>query len=149
MFAWIWIDRLRHLTFLQVFTIHLRYLIGGAFVIAAFVMGKVTAQPMAIVQVAKPIGELEPLQQFFRVMMESGLYWHFIGWTQIIAGVLLSTQRYARLGALIFFGLILNIFVITISYPFQGTPVVTGLMLLATLVSAGLGLSVVSWVNQR
>jgi len=43
------------------------------------------------------------------------------------------TQRFVRLGALIFFGLILNIFVITIAYDFKGTPVVTGLLLLAAI----------------
>ena len=66
-------------------------------------------------------------------MADSGLYWNFIGWSQVIAGGLLMTQRFAKLGALIFFGIILNIFVITVSYGFQGTPVVTGLMLLATI----------------
>jgi hypothetical protein len=80
----------------------------------------------------KPIQDLEPIQQFFRVMTDSGLYWKFIGWTQIVAGFLLMTQRFARLGALIFFGLILNIFIITVAYKFTGTPIVTGLMLLAT-----------------
>lgn len=38
-----------------------------------------------------------------------------------------------ELGALIYFVLILNIFVITVSYGFTGTPVVTGLMLLAVV----------------
>ena len=126
------IDRWKQKTFLQIFTIYLRYLIGGAFIIAAFGMGKVTkAKVNLMYSLDKPIQELEPIQQFFRVMIDSGLYWQFIGWTQIIAGALLMTQRFARLGALIFFGLILNIFVITVAYKFTGTPVVTGLMLLA------------------
>ncbi|MCU0357559.1 MAG: hypothetical protein MUE95_08265 [Cyclobacteriaceae bacterium] len=128
------IDRWKQKTFLQIFTIYLRYLIGGAFVIAAFGMGKVSPGSVDLMSSMRtPIQDLHPLQQFFRVMVDSGLYWQFIGWTQIIAGALLMTQRFARLGALIFFGLILNIFVITVSYNFQGTPVVTGLMLLATL----------------
>lgn len=74
-----------------------------------------------------------PLILFFKVISNSGLYWHFIGWTQIIAGVLLLTQRFTKLGALIFFGLILNIFVITVSYNFKGTSIVTGLMLLSAI----------------
>ena len=127
------IDELKQKSYLQIFTIYLRYLIGGAFVIAAFGMGKVSGSANLIHSLDKPIGELEPLQQFFRVMTESGLYWKFIGWTQIAAGALLITQRFAKLGAMIFFGLILNIFIITIAYHFQGTPVITGLMLLANL----------------
>jgi hypothetical protein len=126
------LDKLKQKTFLQIFTIYLRYLIGGAFVIAAFGMGKISGTSNLMYSMDKPIQDLQPIQQFFRVMTDSGLYWKFIGWTQIIAGFLLMTQRFARLGALIFFGLILNIFIITVAYEFKGTPVVTGLMLLAT-----------------
>lgn len=126
------IDHWKQKTFLQIFTIYLRYLIGGAFVIAAFGMGKVTAAKVDLMgSLDKPIQDLEPMQQFFKVMIDSGMYWQFIGWTQIIAGAMLMTQRFARLGAVIFFGLILNIFIITVAYQFTGTPVVTGLMLLA------------------
>ncbi len=127
-----YIDYWKQKTFLQVFTIYLRYLIGGAFVIAAFGMGKVNGSVNLMGSMGPPIQDLLPIQQFFRVMVESGLYWKFIGWTQIFTGALLMTQRFARLGALIFFGLILNIFIITLSFDFKGTPVITGLMLLAT-----------------
>jgi hypothetical protein len=126
------IERCKQLSFLQVFTIYLRYLIGAGFVIAAFGMGKFSGQQLLISNQGAPIETLEPLQQFFRVMATSGLYWQFIGLTQVIGGGLLMTQRYAKLGAVIFFALILNIFVITVSYSFKGTPVITGLMLLAT-----------------
>jgi len=124
-------NSLRQKVYLQIFTIYVRYLIGGAFIIAAFGMGKVTGKANLLHSMDSPIEKLQPIQQFFRVMVDSGLYWQFIGWTQIIAGVLLMTQRFARVGALIFFGLIVNIFVITVSYSFTGTPIVTGLMTLA------------------
>lgn len=126
------IEKNKQRTVLQIFTVYLRYLIGGGFIIAAFGMGKFSGQQLAISHAGAPIETLEPLQQFFRVMATSGLYWQFIGLTQVIGGGLLMTQRFAKLGAVIFFGLILNIFVITVSYSFRGTPVVTGLMLLAT-----------------
>lgn len=126
------IEKCKQLTFLQVFTVYLRYLIGGAFVIAAFGMGKFSSQELLISNPGASIETLEPLQQFFRVMATSGLYWQFIGLSQVIAGGLLMTQRFSKLGAVIFFGLILNIFIITVSYGFNGTPVVTGLMLLAS-----------------
>jgi hypothetical protein len=127
------IDSWKEKTFLQIFTIYLRYLIGGAFVMAAFGMGKLDGTSNLLGSMDHPIQDLQPIQQFFRVMADSGLYWKFIGWTQIAAGMLLMTQRLARIGALIFLGLISNIFVITVAYGFQGTPVVTGLMLLATV----------------
>ena len=123
------IERCRQFAALQVFTIYLRYLIGGTFIIAAIGMGKLSGK--SFIDTATPIGDLMPMQQFFRVMADSGLYWKFIGWFQVGCGVLLMTQRFARLGALMFFGMIVNIFVITISYGFQGTPIVTGLLSLA------------------
>lgn len=126
------IERCKQQSFLQIFTIYLRYLIGGGFVIAAFGMGKFSGQQLQISSPGAGIETLEPLQQFFRVMSTSGLYWQFIGLTQVIGGGLLMTQRYARLGAIIFFALISNIFIITVSYGFRGTPIITGLMLLAT-----------------
>ena len=101
---------------------------------AAVGMGKLSKLPEPLLNSTNiPLDELEPMQLFFRVMVESGMYWNFIGWSQILAGGLLMTQRFASLGAAIFFGIILNIFVITFSYGFIGTPVVTGLMLLTTI----------------
>ena len=128
------IDNLKQILLLQVFTIYLRFLIGGAFIIAAIVMGKLYSSNVPLDADSFPMDtSTPPMILFFKVMYESGLYWKFIGWTQIIAGCLLMTQRYAKIGAIIFFGIILNIFVITISYEFNGTPIVTGLMLLAVI----------------
>lgn len=70
---------------------------------------------------------------YFETMYQSGIYWQFLGWGQLISAFLLMTQRYAKLGAITFFPIIVNIFVITISYDFKGTPVITFLMLLATI----------------
>ncbi len=70
----------------------------------------------------------------FEVMYQSNLYWNFLGWSQFFAAMLLMTQRYARLGALIFLPISANIFMITVSYGFTGTPYITGLMLLANVI---------------
>ena len=72
-----------------------------------------------------------PIGAFFEAMYQTGLYWRFLGATQVLAGLLLLWPRFAHLGAAIFFGVILNIFVVTLSLSFRGTPIVTGLMLLA------------------
>jgi len=127
------IDYWKSKTFLQIFTIYIRYLIGGAFIMAAFGMGKIDGTSNLIGSMDEPIQDLMPLQQFFRVMTDSGLYWKFFGWAQIVAGMLLMTQWLAKVGALIFFSIILNIFVVTLSYDFAGTLLVTALMLLATV----------------
>lgn len=70
---------------------------------------------------------------FFETLYRSGPYWRFLGLAQVVAGLLVLSRTTATLGALAFFAIMLNVFFITISYDFRGTPVVTGLMLLATV----------------
>lgn len=123
----IFIDEIRSNKLLSIFVIYLRYLIGGAFVFASIV--KVNGERfMALDGTKDPINSPA---HFFETLYQSGFYWKFLGITQLIAGFLLMTQRFATIGALVFFPIILNIFVITISYDFHGTPFITGLMLLA------------------
>jgi hypothetical protein len=120
-----WIEFLKNFTVLQIFTIYLRYLIGGAFVFASII--KIQNERFTYLPIENPIGF------FFEAMYRTGMYWQFIGWAQLIGGLLLMTQYLATLGALIYFVLILNIFLITYSIGFTGTPAVTFMMLLATI----------------
>lgn len=113
----------------QLFIIYLRYLIGGAFVFASFI--KIKGY-----RFTSTSGEMEPIRSawhFFETLYQSGLYWQFLGMGQLVAGALLMTQKYALLGALMFLPIISNVFVITISYDFGGTPIITGGMLLANI----------------
>lgn len=73
------------------------------------------------------------LGAFFETLYRSGPYWRFLGLAQVSAGLLVLSRRTATLGALAFFAIMLNVFFVTVSYDFRGTPVVTGLMLLATV----------------
>lgn len=125
------LHRVRSMPAAQVFTVYLRYLVGGAFIISTFTLNKFGLYDHLMPTEKPPIQELDPIGQFLRVMSDSGLYWKFIGISQMICGILLATQKFAQLGALIFFTIILNIFLITVGYNFSGTPVITGLMLLA------------------
>lgn len=113
----------------QIFIVCTRYLIGAAFVYASVVKiqgGRFTA----VDGIEAPINSA---WHFFETLYQSGLYWNFIGLGQLIAGLLLMTQRYAKLGAVINFPIVANVFVITLSYDFNSTPVITGLMTLANL----------------
>lgn len=58
-----------------------------------------------------------------------GLYARFIAGSQIIAGLLLFTQRFSTLGAILTFPIILNIFMVTVSMKWQGTPYVNFVLL--------------------
>jgi hypothetical protein len=53
--------------------------------------------------------------------------------TQLVAGVLLLIPRTSFFGALLYFPIIINIFILVVSMHFTGTPYVVGLMLLANL----------------
>lgn len=123
------IDRLQEKKWVILFVIYLRYLIGAAFVFASIV--KIQGN-----RFTTGIGIDAPIHSalhFFETLYQSGLYWRFLGWSQLIVGFILMTQRFAALGALLFLPVSLNIFVITVSYDFGGTPVITGLMLLANI----------------
>lgn len=123
--------RIKQIELLQLLTVYLRYLLGCAFIVAAFAMGKVNQVidlgPETMTALDNPIGLA------FASFIHSPVYWGFIGWSQIIGGALLVTQRFARAGVLIYLVIILNIFIITQTYGFAGTNVIAGLMLLAAI----------------
>jgi uncharacterized membrane protein YphA (DoxX/SURF4 family) len=79
------------------------------------------------------LGLDNPVGFFFEAMYRTGFYWNFLGLAQLTAALLLLIPRTSTLGAVIYFPIILNIFLITVSMHFQGTWVITGLMLLANL----------------
>src|SRR5918998_2208988 len=110
---------------LRVFTVCTRILLALGFLPSG--LTKVLGNRFTVLGVDNPVGF------FFEAMYRTGFYWRFIGLCQLVAALLLVIPRTATLGALVYFPLILNIFVITLSLHFQGTPVITGLMLLANL----------------
>ena len=116
--------------FPQLFIIYLRYVIGFAFVFASIVK----IQGLRFTTDSGTENPINTAWHFFETMYQSGLYWKFLGLSQLLAGLILMTQKYAKLGALLFLPIIANVFVITISYDFRGTPVITGLMLLANFI---------------
>jgi uncharacterized membrane protein YphA (DoxX/SURF4 family) len=73
-----------------------------------------------------------PVGFFFEALYRTGFYWRFLGAAQLVAAVLLLLPRTHPLGAVLYFPIALNVFLITLSMHFQGTPFVTGAMLLAS-----------------
>jgi len=119
----------RQTWWLQLAVIYTRYLLGGAFVFASLI--KIKGHRFTLPPA--PGTPLHSPERLFETLYQAGLYWQFLGFAQLVAGLLLLTQRYALLGALLFLPIIANIYVITISYPFGYTSVITGAMLLATV----------------
>jgi len=123
-------DKIKNHVWAQIFVIYTRYAIGGAFVFASLI--KIKGK-----RFTGESGEFYPIDSawhFFETMYQSGLYWKFIGMAQLLAGFLLITQKYAKLGAIINLPIILNIFIITLSYYFAFTPLITGLVLTTNVV---------------
>jgi hypothetical protein len=120
---------MKHKSWMQIFIIYLRYLIGFAFIFASLIK----IQGLRFTAESGAENPINSSWHFFETLYESGIYWRFLGLAQFVTGTLLVTQRFAKLGAILFLPIIANVFVITISYDFRGTPIITGLMLISTL----------------
>ncbi len=101
-----------------------RYLIAFAFIPSG--MKKILGQRFTNIGTDNPIG------YFFEALFRTGMYWNFLGWGQLIAAMLMMTQLFSTLGNLIFFFIVSNIFIITVSMHFTGTWLIALLMLFAS-----------------
>lgn len=115
----------RHRPLLYRFTLGLKILLAVAFI------------PTGAVKVLglrfTSINDTHEVGTFFEILYQSGHYWKFLGFVQILAGILILSERTSAIGSILFLGIISNIFFITISYDFDATPLITGGMLLACL----------------
>ena len=88
---------------------------------------KIIGERFTILGIDTPVGF------FFEALYQTGFYWNFIGFMQLLAGLLLLIPKTSFLGALIYFPIIINILVIVISMNFTGTPYIAGLMLIGNI----------------
>ena len=119
-------DWVRAQPLLYRFTLGTRLLLACGFLPTGLL--KVLGRRFTVMPPETPIGFL-----FEALYQGGGPYWRFIGLCQVIASILLLVPRTALLGGILFVPIIANIFVITVSYGFVGTPFITGPMLLAAL----------------
>ena len=106
----------------RVFTWLTRILLALAFVPSGLV--KLQGKRFTRLGIDNPVGF------FFEAFYRTGFYWNFLGGAQLLAAVLILIPRTRVVGALVYFPIILNIYLITLSMHFQGTVYITGLMLL-------------------
>lgn len=123
------LDRIHEATvknrWLQIFTAFTRGLLAFGFLPPGLI--KVFNQPFTLLPDSNPVGH------YFNALYQTGFYYQFLGWGQVIAAVLLLIPRTAHLGALMFFPIILNIAVLTNAVGFKGTWLLTIFMFLASL----------------
>lgn len=112
-----------HRWYLQLFTSFTRCLLAIGFIPPS--IPKILHKPFTVLPDSNPVGH------YFNALYQTGFYYEFIGWSQMIAAVLLLFPRTAHIGALMFLPIIVNIAVLTTSVGFVGTWVVTIFMSLA------------------
>ena len=112
-----------HRWYFQAFTAFTRILLAVGFIPPSY--KKIIHQPFTSLPDSNPVGH------YFNALLQTGFYYEFLGWGQMIAAILLLFPRTAHLGALLFLPIIANIAVLTTSVGFAGTWVITILMTLA------------------
>lgn len=116
---------LRNNRFLHLLVVNLRYIIGLGFLPSGMV--KILNQPFTRIE------NVGVFFDFLDALYTTGIYYNMIGLMQVIAGILLITQRYATIGAFLFLPIIFNITVLTFSTIGTLTPIVALLMLIGTM----------------
>jgi len=119
---------------LQIFPAFTRCLIALGFIPPSY--KKIMHEPFTSLPDSNPVGH------YFNALLQTGFYYEFIGWGQMIAAILLLIPRTSHIGALIFLPIIVNIAVLTSSVGFVGTWVLTIFMSLA-------GAYLVAWEYDR
>jgi hypothetical protein len=114
-----------HRWYLQLFTVFTRVLLAIGFIPPSY--KKIMHEPFTSLPDSNPVGH------YFNALFQTGFYYEFLGWGQMIAAILLLFPRTAHLGALMFLPIIVNIAVLTASVGFKGTWVITILMSLAAI----------------
>ncbi|HYG14455.1 MAG TPA: hypothetical protein VEC12_01800 [Bacteroidia bacterium] len=107
------------------FTLFCRVSLAVGFLPSGYV--KIAGERFTSLTVDHPMGHY--LYAFYR----TGFYYNFVGVVQVVAACLLLFPRTATLGALIYFPIILNIYILTLSVRFEGSWVTSPLMVLANL----------------
>ncbi|MBT8257283.1 MAG: hypothetical protein KJO49_02345 [Bacteroidia bacterium] len=119
------INTIRQKTLFKLFTWFVRILLALAFLPSG--LKKVLGERFTVLGLDSPIGF------FFEALYRTGFYWNFLGLIQLLAAALLLVPRTSFFGALLYFPIAINIFIIVTAMHFKGTPYVAGLMLLANI----------------
>ena len=108
------------------FSIFCRLTLAFAFIVAGVV--KISGQ-----RFASGLSARHPMGAYLEALYHTGFYYTFIGIAQVVAAILLIVPRTVTLGALLYFPIILNIWLLSFALRFEGSFVTSPLMVLANL----------------
>lgn len=115
------IQRAKGNKWLQGFTVFCRVLLAIGFIPSGIV--KVSGERFTALPHNNPLGH------YFDALHITGYYYTFLGVGQLVIALLLIIPRTAFVGALLYFPVILNICVLTYATRFEGTRIVTAMVL--------------------
>jgi hypothetical protein len=129
------IHRARSSTGLQLLAVCMRYGLGGVLVLGACLMSIISVEPGAGLggPESDRLRTLFPIAQLAEAVIGSSLLWAFLGAVQAFAGALLITQRFAKIGAVIAFAILLNLLVVALAFNLERIGAVFALLLIADL----------------
>ncbi|MGB5666401.1 MAG: DoxX family protein [Maribacter sp.] len=108
------------------FSIFCRLALAYAFIVAGMV--KIVGE-----RFASGLSIIHPMGAYLEALHHTGYYYTFIGIAQVIAAILLIIPRTVALGALLYFPIIVNIWLLSYAVRFEGSVVTSPLMVLANL----------------
>ncbi len=108
------------------FSIFCRLTLAFAFTVAGMV--KIVGE-----RFASGLSIRHPMGAYLEALHHTGYYYIFIGIAQVVATILLLIPRTVTLGALLYFPIIVNIWLLSIAVRFEGSIVTSPLMVLANL----------------
>lgn len=123
------IDRLHSLRFFRILYWLTKFVLGVGFILSG--LRKIPGVKFTTLPIDNPVG------LFFEGMYQTGFYWNFIGYYQIIVGLLLLTPWCKKLTPLLLLPVSINIFLISASLDMRGTPIITAFMLLGNIFLLG------------
>lgn len=108
------------------FSIFCRVLLAYAFIVAGFV--KIFGE-----RFASGLAPEHPMGAYLVALYQTGFYYTFIGYVQVLAALLLLFNRTVLLGALLYLPIIVNIWILSFATRFDGSFITSPLMVLANL----------------
>ncbi len=108
------------------FSIFCRLTLSFAFMVAGMV--KIVGE-----RFASGLSTKHPMGAYLEALHHTGFYYTFIGIAQVVAATLLLIPRTITLGALLYFPIIVNIWLLSFALRFEGSFVTSPLMVLANL----------------
>ena len=108
------------------FYIFCRVILAYAFIVAGMV--KIMDE-----RFASGLSQIHPMGAYLEALHHTGYYYTFIGIAQVVAAILILIPRTVTLGALLYFPIIVNIFILSFAVRFDGSYVTSPLMVLANL----------------